>query len=144
MSFATVETNRNQMDQLDNEKKKVIENVLSDEFCSLNIESQTQGETCMIQNLKFWVKRELVVDFSFLLTNEIVIYKVISVSSCLDDMQMISENTYSCQIKLIGQSLCISKHGIGYLNLAFAPKTICKAGVSSKYYVHLKVILKFK
>ena len=63
-----------------------------------------------------------------------IIYEVISVCSCLDDMQMISENTYSSQIKLIGQSLCISEHGIGYLNLAFAPRNTCKAGISSTLY----------
>ena len=77
MSFTTAETNRNQMDQLDNEKKKVIENVLNDEFCSLDIESQTQGEPCMIQNLKFRVKRVLVVEFSLSLTSQINIHRLI-------------------------------------------------------------------
>ena len=33
---------------------------------------------------------------------------------------MISETGYSSQTKLIGQSLHVSEHGIGYLNLAFA------------------------
>ena len=35
-------------------------------------------------------------------------------------MQVISETAYSSQTKLIGQSLPIGEHGIGYLNLAFA------------------------
>ena len=33
---------------------------------------------------------------------------------------MVLETAYSSQFKLIGQSLCVSEHGIGYLNLAFA------------------------
>ena len=33
---------------------------------------------------------------------------------------MILETTYSSQTKLIGESLHVSEHGIGYLNLAFA------------------------
>ena len=33
---------------------------------------------------------------------------------------MISETAYSSQTKLIGQSLPIEEHGIGYLNAAFA------------------------
>ena len=33
---------------------------------------------------------------------------------------MFSETTYSSQTKLIGQSLYVTEHGIGYLNLAFA------------------------
>ena len=33
---------------------------------------------------------------------------------------MISETAYSSQTKLLGQSLPIGEHGIGYLNLAFA------------------------
>ena len=35
---------------------------------------------------------------------------------------MISETIYSSQTKLIGQSLPIRGHGIGYLNLAFEAK----------------------
>ena len=56
VGFTTVETNRNQKDQLDNKKKQVIESVLNEEFCSLDTESLSQGETCKIQNLKFRVK----------------------------------------------------------------------------------------
>ena len=67
MSFTSIETNRNQLDQLDNEKKQIIVNVLNDEFCSLDIEGQSEGETCKIQNLKFKVKRVLVVEFFLLL-----------------------------------------------------------------------------
>ena len=33
---------------------------------------------------------------------------------------MISKTTYSSKTKLIGQSLCVLEHGIGYSNLAFA------------------------
>ena len=35
---------------------------------------------------------------------------------------MFSETTYSSQTKLIGPSLHVSEHGIGYLNLAFEAK----------------------
>ena len=35
-------------------------------------------------------------------------------------MLVFSENAYSSQTKLIGQSLHVSEHGIGYSNLAFA------------------------
>ena len=44
---------------------------------------------------------------------------------------MISETTYSSKTKLIGQSLCISEHGIGYLNLAFAAKKGQKRSIFS-------------
>ena len=33
---------------------------------------------------------------------------------------MISETTYNSQTKLIGEGILIGKHGIGYLNFAFA------------------------
>ena len=74
MGFTTVETNRNQKDQLDNKKKQVIESVLSEEFCSLDIESLSQGETCKIQNLKYRVKRVLVVELSLLLSNQYYVH----------------------------------------------------------------------
>ena len=35
-------------------------------------------------------------------------------------MGVFLETAYSSQIKLIGQSLCVSELGIGYLDLAFA------------------------
>ena len=35
-------------------------------------------------------------------------------------MQVFSETAYSSHTKLIGESLCISEHGIGYSILAFA------------------------
>ena len=51
--------------------------------------------------------------------NQINIYELISVCSDPDNMRMISETTYSSQTKLIGQSLHVSEHRIGYLNLVF-------------------------
>ena len=45
------------MDQLDDEKEREIRNLLNDEFCSLDIGAQAQGETCTVQNLEFRVKR---------------------------------------------------------------------------------------
>ena len=44
------------------------------------------------------------------------------ISVCLypGNMQMILETTYSSQTKLIGQSLPIGEHGIGYSKLAYA------------------------
>ena len=35
-------------------------------------------------------------------------------------MGVFLETTYSSQVKLIGQSLCVSEHGIGYSNLVFS------------------------
>ena len=52
--------------------------------------------------------------------NHINIYELIWICPCAHNMQMISETAYSSQTKLIGESLCISEHGIGYSNLAFA------------------------
>ena len=51
--------------------------------------------------------------------HQINIYELIWVCLCPHNIQMISETAYSSQIKLIGKSLCISEHGIGYSNLAF-------------------------
>ena len=48
----------NRMDQLDDEKEREIRNLLSDEFCSLDIGAQAQGETCNVQNLEFRVKKD--------------------------------------------------------------------------------------
>ena len=74
VGFTTVETNRNQKDQLDNKKKQVIESVLNEEFCSLDIESLSQGETCKIQNLKYRVKKVLVVELYLLLSNQYYVH----------------------------------------------------------------------
>ena len=57
---------------------------------------------------------------SVMLQNLINIYELISVCPSVRNMGVFSETAYSSQTKLIGQSLCISEHGIGYLNLAFA------------------------
>ena len=54
------------MDQLDDEKKRDIENVLNEEFCSLDVKSQANDNTCIVQSLEFRVKRGLVVDFSLI------------------------------------------------------------------------------
>ena len=54
------------MDQLDDEKKRDIENVLNEEFCSLDVKGQANENICMVQNLEFRVKRGLVVDFSLI------------------------------------------------------------------------------
>ena len=55
-------------------------------------------------------------------THQINIYELISVCSCPGNMQMISETVNSRQTKLIGQSLHVWEHRIGYLNLAFEAK----------------------
>ena len=44
---------------------------------------------------------------------------------------MISETAYSSQTKLIGQSLPIGEHEIGYLNLAFEPQKGQKRAIFS-------------
>ena len=54
------------------------------------------------------------------LINQINIYELISVCVYPDNMQMISETAYSSQTKLIGLSLHVSEHRIGYSDLAFA------------------------
>ena len=48
------------------------------------------------------------------------VYELILAYMSPRKVQMISETAYSSQTKLIGQSLHVSEHGIGYLNLAFA------------------------
>ena len=63
-SFPTLGRNGNEKEQLDNQKKMEIENILNDEFCSLNVVAQTEDKACSIQNLEFRVKVELVVEFS--------------------------------------------------------------------------------
>ena len=50
------------------------------------------------------------------------IYELISVSSCPGNMLMISETAYSSQTKLIGLSLHVWEHGIGYSNLTPDPQ----------------------
>ena len=42
--------------QLDNNRKKDIENVLNEEFCSLNTHSQ--DNSCFVQSLEFLVKKD--------------------------------------------------------------------------------------
>ena len=42
--------------QLENQRKKEIENVLNEEFCSLDVHSE--DNSCSIQNLEFWVKED--------------------------------------------------------------------------------------
>ena len=42
--------------QLDNNRKKDIENVLNEEFCSLNAHSQ--DNSCFVQSLEFLVKKD--------------------------------------------------------------------------------------
>ena len=54
-------------------------------------------------------------------THQINIYELISVCPYPDNMQMFSETADSSQTKLIGWSLLIGEHGIGYSNLAFEP-----------------------
>ena len=58
LGFPSIERNGNEIDQLDENKKKDIENVLNDEFCSLDVESQAQSKICSIQNLDFRVQKE--------------------------------------------------------------------------------------
>ena len=55
-------------------------------------------------------------------TYQINICELISVCLYPGNMQMISETAYSSQTKLIGPSLDILEHGIGYSNLAFEGK----------------------
>ena len=50
---------------------------------------------------------------------------------CVHNIRMILENVYSSQTKLIGQSLHVSEHGIGYLNLAFEPQKCQKRAIFS-------------
>ena len=51
---------------------------------------------------------------------QINIYELICACPWVCNVQMFLETAYSSQTKLIGPSLDISEHGIGYLNLAFA------------------------
>ena len=67
LSFPSIERNGNKIDQLDENKKKDIENVLNDEFCSLDIESQAQSNTCSIQTFEFRVKRGLVLVHTYII-----------------------------------------------------------------------------
>ena len=59
LSFPSIGRNGNKMDQLDDNKKKDIENVLNDEFCNLDVESQAQSKICSIQNLDFRVQKRI-------------------------------------------------------------------------------------
>ena len=59
-------------------------------------------------------------DGFFYSVNLINIHELISVCPSSRNVWIISETPYSSQTKLIGQRLCTSEHGIGYLILAFA------------------------
>ena len=54
ISFTTLGKTGN--NQLDNNRKKDIENVLNEEFCSLNAHSQ--DNSCFVQSLEFLVKKD--------------------------------------------------------------------------------------
>ena len=56
MSFTTLGRNGSKIVQLDSKKKKDIEDVLNDEFCSLDVDAKAQGTTCSLQNLEFRVQ----------------------------------------------------------------------------------------
>ena len=56
-SILTYGKNGKKLDQLDDKKKKDIENVLNDEFCSADFKVQAESNTCSIQNLEFRVKK---------------------------------------------------------------------------------------
>ena len=56
MSFTTLGRNGSKIVQLDSKKKKDIEDVLNDEFCSLDVEAKAQATTCSLQNLEFRVQ----------------------------------------------------------------------------------------
>ena len=58
LGFTSMERNGNKIDQLDKKKKKDVENVLIDEFCSLDVESQALSNTCSVQNLEFRVHKD--------------------------------------------------------------------------------------
>ena len=58
-------------------------------------------------------------------------------------MPVFSKTAYSSPTKLIGESLCISEHGIGYSNLAFAANKGQKRPIFSfkpLKWLHLLVI----
>ena len=67
MSFTTNGRNRNDENQLDDKKKNDIENLLNEEFCTLQTETYGLGNTCTIQNLDFRVERRCgsFLDFTF-------------------------------------------------------------------------------
>ena len=54
--------------------------------------------------------------------HHINIYELIWLCPLPGNMRMISETAYSSQTKLIGQSLPIGEHGIGYSNLTPDPQ----------------------
>ena len=56
------------------------------------------------------------------ISNQINIYELISVCLWTQNVWMISETTYISQTKLIGQSLPIGEHGIGYSILTPDPQ----------------------
>ena len=56
MSFTTLGRNGSKIVQMDSKKKKDIEDVLNDEFCSLDVEAKAQGNTCSLQNLEIRVQ----------------------------------------------------------------------------------------
>ena len=59
ISFTTLGRNGVSVDHLDDKQKKEVENVLNDEFCSL----ESQENICSIQSLEFRVKEDKLWDF---------------------------------------------------------------------------------
>ena len=53
MDLSFTEYGKTRNNQLADKRKKDIENVLNDEFCSLDVHSE--DNSCSIQNLEFWV-----------------------------------------------------------------------------------------
>ena len=56
------------------------------------------------------------------MVNQINIYELISVCSCMRNVWVFSETAYNSQTKLIGLNLHVSEHGIGYSNFTPDPK----------------------
>ena len=61
MSLTSAGRSAENLDVLDEKRKSDIKNVLDDQFCDLG--SETQENTCSVQNLEFRVRREFVVEF---------------------------------------------------------------------------------
>ena len=58
VSLTKLDRNGYELDQLDKKTKKDIESILNDKFCNLNVNDNSQNNICMIQNLRFRVKKE--------------------------------------------------------------------------------------
>ena len=69
-SFTMFGRNRSKMDQLDKKGRNDIENILNDEFCSLNVKPKAHGSACIIQNLEFRVWKKISCGVSSNLTNK--------------------------------------------------------------------------